>query len=172
MVRHIDMREKKGVKTYRIRPVNKEDKAWIIDLCNQRWAGPMQITRGRAHYVDKHPGFIAVQDDKPVGLITYNIDGDQCEITLLNSLSEGKGVGTALIEAVKDAAARGGCQRLWLITTNDNTKALRFYQKRGFLLVAVHRNAVEKSRRLKPDIPLIGDDGIPIRDEIELEMVL
>jgi hypothetical protein len=59
-----------------------------------------------------------------------------------------------------------------LITTNDNTAALRFWQKRGFKLLRVHRNAVEKSRKLKPEIPLTGNDGIPIRDEIELEMML
>ena len=155
-----------------IRAVNKEDTTWIIELCNERWAGPMQITRGRAHHVDKNPGFIAVQDDKPVGVITYNIDGDQCEITLLNSLVEGKGIGSSLVEAVRDAASQAGCQRLWLITTNDNTAALRFFQKRCFSLVAVHRNALVKSRELKPEIPLTGNDGIPIRDEIELEMVL
>jgi N-acetylglutamate synthase-like GNAT family acetyltransferase len=158
--------------SYQIRPINKEDTTWIIDLCNERWAGPMQIIRGRAHYVDKHPGFIAVQDDKPVGLITYNIDGEQCEITLLNTLVDSKAIGTVLVVAVKNAAAKTGCKRLWLITTNDNTTGLRFLQKRGFSLVAVHRNALEKSRKLKPEIPLIGNDGIPIRDEIELELSL
>ena len=160
------------MKPFHIRPINKGDTTWIIDLCNERWAGPMQITRGRAHYVDRHAGFIAVQDDKPVGLITYNIDGDQCEITLLNSLVEGKGIGSALVNAVKDIAKEAGCKRLWLITTNDNTAALRFWQKRGFSLVAVHRNALIKSRELKPEIPLVGNDGIPLLDEIELEVII
>ncbi len=50
--------------------------------------------------------------------------------------------------------------------------ALRFYQKRGFVLVAIHRDALDISRKLKPEIPLIGNDGIPLRDEIELEMIL
>jgi len=90
----------------------------------------------------------------------------------MNSLVEGKGIGSALIDAVKSVAATAGCKRLWLITTNDNTNAMHFYQKRGFQLVAVHRNAMEKSRLLKPEIPLTNHDGIPIRDEIELEMVL
>ena len=54
--------------------------------------------------------------------------------------------------------------------SNDNPPALRFYQKRGFALVAVHANAVERSRQIKPEIPLIGRGGIPIRDEIELEL--
>ena len=69
-------------------------------------------------------------------------------------------------------ATASGCKQLWLITTNDNINALRFYQKRGFMLVAVHRNALELSRKLKPEIPMIGNDGIPLRDEIELEMIL
>ncbi|HEX7715028.1 MAG TPA: GNAT family N-acetyltransferase, partial [Bacillota bacterium] len=64
------------------------------------------------------------------------------------------------------------CQRLWLITTNDNLAAIRFYQLRGFVLVALHRDAIAQSRKLKPEIPLRGIDGIPIRDEIELEVVL
>ena len=130
------------------------------------------MTRGKLHRADTLPGFIAIQDSKPAGLISYQIDGKECEIVTMNSLVEGKGIGSALIDAVKNMAAAAGCKRLWLITTNDNTKALRFYQKYGFLLVAVHRNALEKSRRLKPEITLIGNDGIPIRDEIELEMIL
>ena len=61
---------------------------------------------------------------------------------------------------------------MWLITTNDNLNALRFYQGRGFRLVAVHPGAVEASRRLKPQIPELGSFGIPIRDELELELSL
>jgi GNAT superfamily N-acetyltransferase len=104
--------------------------------------------------------------------VTYHIEGDACEIVSLDSLVEGIGIGAALIEAVKDAALAAGCTRLWLITTNDNLHALRLYQKRGFVLAALHRNALEVSRRLKPQIPLVGLDGIPLRDEIELEMRL
>ncbi|HUT67148.1 MAG TPA: GNAT family N-acetyltransferase [Dehalococcoidales bacterium] len=141
-------------------------------LIKEWWAGPKIITRGKVHYADKLPGFIAVQDGKTAGLITYDIVGDQCEIVSMNSLVEGKGIGSTLIDAVKNVAQKARCKRLWLITTNDNTAALRFYQKRGFLLVAIHRNALEQSRRLKPEIPLIGNDGIPLRDEIELEMIL
>jgi len=160
------------MKSFQIRPLNKEDKAWVARLIKEWWAGPKIITRGKVHYADKLPGFIAVQDGKTARLITYDIVGDQCEIVSMNSLVEGKGIGSTLIDAVKNVAQKARCKRLWLITTNDNTAALRFYQKRGFLLVAIHRNALEQSRRLKPEIPLIGNDGIPLRDEIELEMIL
>jgi ribosomal protein S18 acetylase RimI-like enzyme len=106
------------------------------------------------------------------GLVTYHIAGNGCEIVTLDSLRPSLGIGTTLIESVKAAAGAAGCRRLWLITTNDNLHALGFYQKRGFRLAAVHPGAVNESRKLKPEIPLIGNDGIPIRDEIELEIVL
>jgi ribosomal protein S18 acetylase RimI-like enzyme len=90
----------------------------------------------------------------------------------IDSAKPGIGIGTLLIEAVTQAAREAGCKRLWLITTNDNLHALRFYQKHGFTLLTVHRYALDASRQLKPSIPLIGNDHIPLHHEIELEMIL
>ena len=59
-----------------------------------------------------------------------------------------------------------------MIATNDNIRALRFYQKRGFDLVSIYRFAVNESRKLKPQIPLLGVDDIPILHEIEFEKLL
>ncbi|HEY47531.1 MAG TPA: GNAT family N-acetyltransferase [Anaerolineae bacterium] len=147
-----------------------EDQVWVKDLLRERWGSPRIVTRGRVHKVDQLSGFIAEDQETPIGLLTYRIDGDACEIVSLDSLQESGGVGSALVAAVIETSTKHGCKRLWLITTNDNITALRFYQKLGFRLVAVHRNAVDASRELKPEIPLIGMDGIPIRDEIELEL--
>lgn len=157
---------------FQIRPLETEDRDSVKELLKEWWASPKIVTRGKVHHADELPGFIAIHDAKPVGLITYKIIRDQCEIVTMNSLLERAGIGSALINAVKEIAAKAGCKRLWLITTNDNTVALRFWQKRGFSLVAVYRNALEQSRKLKPEIPLIGMDGIPLRDEIELELLL
>ena len=75
-----------------------------------------------------------------------------------------------MIEEAGQLARRQGYSRLWVITTNDNIDALRFYQRRGFCLVRVYRGAVDRSRAsLKPEIPAVGAYGIPLRDEIELE---
>jgi GNAT superfamily N-acetyltransferase len=177
MAGHADIGKKDSIKigvmkAFQIRPLDKGGRDWVVSLLKEWWAGPTQVTRGRVIRADELPGFVAVEEGKPSGLITYRIDGTECEIVTMNSLVEGKGAGTALIDAVTDTAAKAGCKRMWLITTNDNTSALRFYQKRGFRLVAVHRNTIEASRKLKPEIPLTGNDGIPIRDEIELEMIL
>ena len=160
------------MKSFQIRPLIEGDKTWVASLLAEWWAGPRIVTRGKLHHAEELPGFIAVQKDKPAGLITYNIVGKECEITTMNSLVERIGIGSGLIDAVKNTAIKAGCKRLWLITTNDNTHALRFYQKYGFFLVALHRNAIEQDRLLKPEIPLSGNDGIPIRDEIGLEMML
>ena len=152
--------------------MGKEDKPWVLRLLRENWDSAVMVTRGKIHQADELPGFIAIHNGKPAGLITYDIVGGQCEITSMNSLVEGQGIGSSLVDAVKETAASAGCQRLWLITTNDNSAALRFWQKRDFKLVAVYPDAVEQSRRIKPEIPLTGNDVIPIRDEIELEMTL
>ena len=120
-----------------------------------------------------HPALIAEENERLVGVLTYVVDGSQCEVLTLHVDEARRGVGTALIAELKGIAARAGCARLWVITTNDNVDALRFYQRRGFRLAALHREAVDESRaRLKPDIPTVGDHGIPLRDELELELLL
>jgi GNAT superfamily N-acetyltransferase len=160
------------MKTFQIRPVNKDDKAWVAKFHAEQWGSAVSVTRGKAYQADKFPGFIGMNQDRKAGLALYRVDGKECEIMSMNSLVEGIGIGSALVDAIKNMAVQAGCRRLWLITTNDNTKAIRFWQKRGFKLAAVYPGSVEKLRELKPEIPLIGDDGIPIRDEIELEMFL
>ena len=157
---------------FTIRPAEKEDRNWVAQFLDDQWGSTRIVTRGQVYLAHLLPGFIAMKDDERVGLITYRFEEGECEIITINSTIEGKGIGSALIEAVKQAVMLEGCKRMWLITTNDNMKALRFYQKRGFHLVAVYPNALEQSRKLKPEIPLFGIDGIPLRDEIELEMRL
>jgi N-acetylglutamate synthase-like GNAT family acetyltransferase len=156
---------------FQIRPLNSSDTQWIAQLITKRWKAEFIVAHGKIYHPRDLPGFIATKNAEKIGLITYDIKNRDCEIISLDSLEPSIGVGTALVEATKKAASEHDCSRLWLTTTNDNLKALRFYQKRGFVLVKIHRNMVEVARLYKP-IPLIGNDGIPIRDEIELEMKL
>jgi len=156
-----------------IRPITPDDKGWINQFITERWGDNFVVAHDVIYYPCELAGFVAEQDNRgKIGLVTYQIAGHGCEIITLDSICSNIGVGTALINAVKTIAKKSSCMRIWLITTNDNLRALRFYQKRGFKLVAVHRHAVARSRQLKPGIPLIGNDGIPISDEIELEMNL
>ena len=165
---------------YIIQPFIDEDRELVLELLQRSWGSNRVIAHGSVYFVDRLPGFKAVftddlkdkYDKVLIGLITYKIDTDACEIVTLDSLVPGIGIGTALVCHVERIAKSVGCRRLWLITTNDNTNGLKFYQKCGFRMVAVYPDAVENSRQLKPEIPLVGNDGIPIRDEIELEKLL
>ena len=150
-------------------PITDEYRPWVIELLNEEWDSTEIVTRGKIHHADQLPGFVAILDNQPRGLITYHIEGDSCEIVTLNSLIEMQGIGSALVNTVRNVAYAQGCKRIWLITTNDNTYAFRFYQKLRFTVAGYHLNAIEKSRQLKPGIPEYGLEGIPIRDEIELE---
>jgi len=154
-----------------VRPVDSDDKDWVAQFITERWGAEFIVAHFEVFHCRDLPGFVATDGEERVGLLTYKIVGDDCEIVSLDSLRPCVGIGTGLIDAVKGAAIESGCKRLWLVTTNDNMNALRFYQKRGFELVKINRNAIEFARSLKP-IPLIGADGIPLRDEIELEMIL
>jgi GNAT superfamily N-acetyltransferase len=118
---------------------------------------------------------LLAEDDlgRLVGILTYDAQATDCEVSTLYARTRRGGIGTALIEAVVEVARQAGCRRLWLVTTNDNVDALRFYQRRGFRLAALHAGAVDRSRAtLKPSIPEIGEHGIPIRDELVLEQTL
>ncbi len=159
---------------FQIRPLGDDegDRAWVARFVAEQWGAETVVVHDTVYYPAALPGFIGWGGGERVGLVTYHLDGATCEIVTLDSLRPGSGIGTALIEAVWRVAQAHGCRRLWLVTTNDNLEALRFYQKRGFLLVAVHRNALERSRQPKPEIPLVGLHGIPLRDEIELELPL
>jgi ribosomal protein S18 acetylase RimI-like enzyme/general stress protein 26 len=153
-------------------PLTTEDREWVRQFTIEHWGDTLVVAHDKVYHPETLPGFVAVLKENRVGLITYILEEEQCEIVTLDSTKPGIGIGTRLIRAVMQAAQVAGCKRLWLITTNDNLHALRFYQKRGFRLVTVHRNAVDAARQLKPHIPLIGNDLIPLHDEIELEMSL
>lgn len=160
------------VPLFSIEPFTIDHHAWAERILNAAWGSLRIASRGKVYYALDYPGFVGLVTGQPEGLILYRIEAKQCEVLLLHSLVEGIGMGAALVDAVKRQAEESNCRRLWLITTNDNIHAFRWYQRRGFTIAAVHVNALAESRKLKPEIPLIGFDEIPLRDEIEFEMVL
>lgn len=148
------------------------DRAWIADLLTTRWGSTRMVSRGRLHEVPDLPALLAVRNSERVGLLSYHVEGDAGEIVVLDSLQPGLGIGTALLDAGLKALRRLGCRRAWLITTNDNLAAIHFYRARGWTLVQIHRDAVTRARALKPEISLLGADGIMICDELEFERML
>ncbi len=139
----------------------------------RRWGADFVVSRGRKIYPAEIEGFYAVDaTDRRIGLVTYEISGDQCEIVTLDAFDRFAGAGTALLEAVCEHVAEHGVRRMWLITTNDNMDAIRFYQRRGWTIAAVHVKAIERSRKIYPLIPPIGNYGIEIRDGVEFQKMV
>lgn len=144
----------------------------INQFLTQHWFTTTMIVRGKEIDMTEVDGFYLAEEETVLGLVTYVVYDGILEIISLDSLKENQGIGTALLDAAVEEAGKQGCSKVVLITTNDNVDAMRFYQKRGFDMARLFRSAMERSRQLKPEIPLIGEHGIPLRHEIEFERVL
>jgi ribosomal protein S18 acetylase RimI-like enzyme len=155
-----------------VRLIEGREREWAEAFLRDSWGG---VVARRGELVDPTslPGFLAVVEGERAGIATYAVRGDECEVVTIDSLREGIGIGRALLDAVRDAAVAAGCRRLWLVTTNDNLRAFGLYQRWGMELVAFRRDAVTHARAtLKPSIPERAANGIPIKDELELELLL
>jgi ribosomal protein S18 acetylase RimI-like enzyme len=141
-------------------------------LMTEAWGTTVVARRGEAVDVTGLPGFVARLDGEDVGLALVAVAGDDYELVTISTRVEGSGVGSALLVRCIADAREQGCRRLWLCTTNDNVRALAFYQRHGLDLCAFRRGGVAESRRVKPSIPLHGAAGVPIAHELELELVL
>jgi ribosomal protein S18 acetylase RimI-like enzyme len=151
--------------------ISQLNRKQVNQFLREHWFSTQMVIRGAIVDMTKVDGIIAYDESQNIiGLLTYQISGTACEITSLDSLRENCGIGSTLVKKLIEMAEKHGCEKVVLITTNDNINAIRFYQKRGFDMAKLYRNALEVSRKLKPEIPLIGDDGIPLRHEIEFEL--
>jgi GNAT superfamily N-acetyltransferase len=165
--------ERPEAESLTIRPLVAADREWVARYWRERWGSERLAVHDRIYDIKELSGFVAERDGEPAGMLTYLVRGDECEIMTFDSVTRFAGTGTVLIERVRTEAINQGCTRLTVTTTNDNLDALRFYQRRGFRLTMVEAGAVDRQRRyLKPEIPVVGEYQIPIRDELHLRMDL
>lgn len=126
----------------------------------------MVVSSGEYRLADLN-GIVAVTEtNEVVGLVTYTVHGNAMEIVSLNSVQPNQGIGTKLMAAAEARAQATGLTKMVVATTNDNLAAMRFYQKHGYRFAKVIRGSVDTARTLKPTVPEIGNDGIPIHDEL------
>jgi GNAT superfamily N-acetyltransferase len=154
----------------KIRKKQPEDQCWIENILSERWDRPEILVHGEMIEAQNLPALIAGEH---LGLLTFQFrrvgDINFAEIITLDAVTPKQGIGAALLDALVTMVRAEGVGTLRVTTTNDNLNALRFYQRRGFRIKALRPGAVDQARRIKTSIPLIGECGIPIRDEIELE---
>ena len=157
----------------RVRPIERGDGPWVVRRLEEAFGGVAVARKGVLIDASVLPGFVATDDNgRPVGLLTYDVAHGECEVVAIVSTAGGRGIGRALMDAARDHAGAAGCRRLWLITTNDNARAFRFYQMWGMDLRAFHRHGARRSREAKPSLPARGTDGIVLDHELEFELLL
>ncbi|MCZ7425082.1 GNAT family N-acetyltransferase [Micromonospora sp. WMMA1949] len=153
----------------RVRQARDDDRDALTALHEREWGGPIVVVHDTRYDLRDLPALVAVDDSGGfAGALGYRVDADGLEVVSLAASAPGNGAGTALLAAADEAARAAGADRIWLVTTNDNLGALRFYQRRGLRIVAVDAGAVDRARAVKPTIPQVGADGIPLHDELRL----
>jgi N-acetylglutamate synthase-like GNAT family acetyltransferase len=155
-----------------IRKINENDRSVINEYLTHHFSSQKLVSRGEIHDSSTLPGIIACSDDAPLGFILYHVDGEECQIIAAVSIVQEEGIGRILMREMQGIIRSAGCTRLWLITTNNNIAAQKFYKSLGFKLVKTHLDAITNSRFLKPEIPEKDSEGIPIKDELEYELWL
>lgn len=152
-----------------MRAMTDSDRDFVLACVRRHFGGEPIVSLGRAYTLEELEFAFAREGGSPAAFAAHRFDDGQCEIVALVSANEGKGHGWKVVSEVLEKARSKGCRRVWLVATNDNLEAIGWYQRRGFRMVQVHRNSMDRERAMKPQIPLIGLHGIPLRDEIEFE---
>jgi ribosomal protein S18 acetylase RimI-like enzyme len=158
---------------FELREIVETDSSWIKNLMVSSWGSQEVVVRGNVFLPHLLSGYVAVTfNGERIGLVTYRKLMDHWEIITLNSINPGTGIGTALVSEIRKRAREDSCSKIVLTTTNDNIQALDFYQKHGFRIREIRLGAVDQARKIKPSIPEFSSNGIPVRDEIDLELDL
>lgn len=152
---------------FNINKIDENNRSLANSFIIENWFSTDMSVRGKVVDATKLDGFILIENEKVIGLVTYLFWDKICEIITLDSKRENIGIGSALIQNVEKVAKERNVQKIQLITTNDNLRALQFYQKRDYYITNIYVNAMDEVRKIK-NVPLIGENGIPLRDEIEL----
>lgn len=153
-----------------VRELVSADQDWKLSTLRSGWGSTEVARLGAVVDAAGLPGFVAEHEGERVGLATFAERADGVEVVTIQSSVEGRGIGRALMDQLRRHASRAGAPRLWLTTTNDNVRAFAFYQRWGMDLVRLVHGGVDVSRRVKPSIPLSGQDGIPVRHELVFEL--
>jgi ribosomal protein S18 acetylase RimI-like enzyme len=146
-----------------------ENRKQLEDLLRLRWSEANILIKGQFVRPEDVVALGAFSSTRLHGLVTLRPDGKVLYLVALNSFSQRRGVGIALLDAAIDFGREQGMAFVRALVSNDNLVGMRFYQKRGFRIVAFHRGIIDAMRHVKPSIPVSGLDGIPMRDEFELE---
>ncbi|MEY2451303.1 MAG: hypothetical protein QOD92_877 [Acidimicrobiaceae bacterium] len=167
-----DVDEHRGAQfgTIAIRALGRGDEVAAAALIDAVLGDRMQARLGDIHDVLAAPGHGAWDGGQLVGVATRR--GSELAALAVVVEHRGRGIGGALVEAVVADAIADGQSELWLVTTNDNLAAIRLYQRHGFRFAELHPGGVDRARAIKPAIPVMGQNGIEMHDELVFKRTL
>lgn len=140
----------------------------------ERWAdgwGECIVTPERIYQPADVQAVTVLDGGSPVAFVSWAPEPGGAEIVTLDSDAEGEGYGRAALDYVEGRIREGGGAYVRLFTTNDNVRAISIYLRRGYRLVRLHLDSMERVRELKPGIPL-EERGLPLRDMWEFRKEL
>jgi GNAT superfamily N-acetyltransferase len=116
-------------------------------------------------YIDDGVVLVAVENGRPIGHLQLTDAPGAAEIKNMAVLPEhqGRGVGRGLIAAAVELAREQGQRRMIVATATADIGNLRFYQREGFRMRSIDRDAFTEANGYPPGIVV---DGIELRDRV------
>lgn len=160
------------MKIFQIR--GEEEREMLISFAKEMGGSEMVITGKKTFNLRDLNAYMSAERKVVAGILAFahDYEADECQIISFYSRFRNHGLGSELLDAMIQKAIELECSRLTVCLTNDNSRSLRFFQRRGFQMCHLHLNSMDEARAIDPKIRLYGEDSIEIRHEIELEMIL
>lgn len=121
-------------------------------------------------YIDDGRVLVAVSGGEVIGHLQLTGTGDPCQAEIKNMAvreeRQGQGVGRRLVQAAADLAAAEAVTTLLVATAAADIGNLRFYQRQGFRMRSVERDAFTPATGYPPGLRI---DGIELRDRVWLD---
>jgi GNAT superfamily N-acetyltransferase len=117
-------------------------------------------------YIDLGEVLVVRSNQQIAGHLQLIADSTQWEIKSLAVIERerGQGIGTALVRAALNRACALGARRVVVATATADIDNLRFYQRLGFRMDRVERDAFNTERGYHS----LQVHGIPVRDRVWL----
>jgi GNAT superfamily N-acetyltransferase len=121
-------------------------------------------------YIDDGRVLVAVSGGEVIGHLQLTGAGDPGQVEIKNMAvreeRQGQGVGRRLVQAAVDLAAAEAVTTLLVATAAADIGNLRFYQRQGFRMRSVERDAFTPATGYPPGLRI---DGIELRDRVWLD---
>jgi ribosomal protein S18 acetylase RimI-like enzyme len=151
---------------FTVREAHAADRRAIEEICDRAWGETDIDVFGRTFDVLECDNLVAVDGDELLGLISCAVHGGELAVVVYSVYPhyQGRGVGSALLEAAAGLAASRSLTSMKATVSNDDLPLLYFYQRHAFSIIGVATGLLAD----KLGYAGVGFAGIPIRDEIRL----